>query len=142
MRTIGFQQAVERIVSEHSDYEADAYHFLREALEFTVKRQQKRRGDTARHVNAGQLLGGWRDYALREYGPMAATVIESWGIRETRDVGVLVFRLIDAGVFGRNEGDTLEAFEGGFDFHDAFVNPYLPQSRRVVAGKSQPVQHQ
>ena len=137
MQRLGFQEAIDRILARHDDYDQDAYHFLREALEFTVKRQQKKRGDSSRHVSARQLLDGWRDYALREFGPMVPTVMEAWGIASSRDIGVMVFRLIDVGVFGRNQEDTLEKFEDALDFRAAFVDPFLPPARRAAGSRAQ-----
>ncbi len=133
MKKIGFNEALDAIVERYPDYDREAYQFLREVLEFTVKNQQKKRGDSSRHVNAAQLLEGWRIYALKEYGPMVPTVMEAWGIRNCQDIGNMVFRLIEAGIFGKTESDTLEDFAQGYDFHDAFVVPFLPASRRVRA---------
>lgn len=130
MQKIGFNEALDAIVERYPDYDRDAYHFLREALEFTVKNQQKKRGDSSRHVDAAQLLEGWRAHALKEYGPMVPTIMESWGITSCRDIGVMVFRLIEAGIFGKTPADKIEDFEKGFDFHEAFVAPFLPESRK------------
>lgn len=132
IKKIGFNEALDAIVERYPDYDRDAYQFLREALEYTVKNQQKKRGDSSRHVNATQLLEGWRSYALKEYGPMVPTIMEAWGIRSCRDIGVMVFRLIDAGIFGKTETDSLDDFAQGYDFHEAFVVPFLPASRKYA----------
>ncbi len=133
MQKLGFQETIDRITSEHPDFHEDAYHFLRETLEYTVRKLQKKRGDSSRHVNARQLLEGWRDYAIKQFGPMVPTVMEAWGISKCHDIGVMVFRLIDAGLFGRNHDDSLEDFDNVFDFHDAFVVPYLPQAKKSAS---------
>ena len=128
MQNIGFQEAVERIVAEDGRYHAVAYIFLREALEATVKRRKKTRKDTSGHVSAGELLDGFRLHALQECGPMAITVLEYWGIRRCEDLGNMVFNLVNAGVFGKTEEDSLERFREGYDFRKAFVEPFLPAS--------------
>ncbi len=138
MQKLGFQETIERIVEEHPDYHQDAYHFLRETLEYTVKRLQKKRGDSSRHVNAEQLLDGWRQYSIRQFGPMVPTVMDAWSITSCHDIGVMVFRLIDAGLFGRNQEDSLEDFGKGYDFHEAFTVPYLPSKNKLNVS-SQPV---
>lgn len=131
MQKIGFNEALEGIVESHPEYDRDAYVFLRDALEFTVEREKKKKGGESRHVNASQLLDGFRDYALREFGPMVPTVFGFWGVHGSRDIGNMVFYLIEAGVFGKTEQDTLEDFEDGFDFEEAFVKPFQPEDGRL-----------
>jgi uncharacterized repeat protein (TIGR04138 family) len=41
----------------------------------------------------------------------------------------MVFLLVEAGAFGRTENDSVEDFEVGYDFHEAFVAPFLPVSK-------------
>ena len=79
-----------------------------------------------RHVAGPELLEGVRQYALREFGPMVLTVFESWGIRNCEDIGHMVFNLINAGIFGKTEEDSLEDFKNVYDFKDAFVIPFAP----------------
>jgi uncharacterized repeat protein (TIGR04138 family) len=59
---------------------------------------------------------------------MVPTVFEHWGILKTRDVGNIVFNLINGGYFSASETDRIEDFDEGFDFHEAFVKPYLPET--------------
>ena len=94
MQNVSFDEVVERIVERDSRYHRDAYEFIREGLEYT---QQAIAGEMTdeRHVTGQQLLAGLRDYALREYGPMAVTVFESWGVTRCEDFGELVFNLIE-----------------------------------------------
>ena len=67
---------------------------------------------------------------------MALFVLEEWGLHRGLDVGHIVYNLIDVGYFGRNEGDCLEDFDGGYDFTTAFTEPFLPSSAR-----SRPASH-
>ena len=68
-----------------------------------------------------------RHYASECFGPLAAQVWRSWGVRQTIDWGHIVFLLIDAGLLNRQETDTIEDFRDGFDLDDAFVRDYRPQ---------------
>jgi uncharacterized repeat protein (TIGR04138 family) len=119
-----FQEAVEEIVRADGRYTREAYHFLREALDTSVKRRKKSRKDNGVHVSAAELLDGFRLHALQEFGPMAITVLEYWGVRTCEDVGNMVWSLVETGAFGRTEEDTLEEFRAGYDFEDAFVRPF------------------
>jgi len=111
-------------------YRPEGYQFLRESLEVTLKKRTKsKEKPVSAHVSAPELLEGFRRQALKEFGPMAPTVLEYWGIRSCGDVGKMVFNLVETGAFGRTEQDKPEDFEKGFDFHEAFVVPFLPVSQ-------------
>lgn len=133
MQTIGFQEAVEKIIAEDPRYHSEGYVFLRDALEATVKRRKKTRKDTTGHVSAAELLDGFRLHALDEYGPMAIVVLDYWGIHSCQDVGNMVFLLINAGAFGKTENDTPESFRDGYDFQEAFVHPFRPEPKNLSA---------
>lgn len=124
---LGFQEAVEKIVIHDQRYRADAYLFLREVMDLAVKRQKKQRKELRpMHVSAAELLEAFRLLALKEFGPMALTLLQYWGIKNSDDIGQIVFNLIEAGVVGKTEDDTLAAFSIGFDFQQAFVHPFQP----------------
>src|SRR3984893_13587479 len=118
MQKIGFAEALDSILSNDARYARDAYVFLRDALDFTTKQQKKMKGTTVRHVAGPELLGGVRQYAV--------TVFGDWGVHGTEDIGHMVFNLIDAGIFGKTEEDSLEDFKNVYDFQDAFVKPFEP----------------
>jgi uncharacterized repeat protein (TIGR04138 family) len=124
MQTTGFQEAVEAVSRNDSRYHPEAYAFLRDALESTLKRRKKAKKEVGGHVAAGELLEGFRLHALQEFGPMAMTVLDYWGVRSCEDVGHMVLNLVHAGVFGKTDEDTLESFCGVFDFESAFVRPF------------------
>ncbi len=156
MQKSDFSDCLDALVAADPRFEKEAYLFVREALEFTLKRQeaasgsarkaQKRSGGSSsggtggtkdepeRHVAGQQLAAGARDLALAEWGPMAITVLAHWGIHSTADIGAIVYHLIDARIFGKNEGDSPEDFAGVFDFHEAFVAPYRPAAAARAPG--------
>jgi uncharacterized repeat protein (TIGR04138 family) len=135
MKVSGFQEAVAQAVSKEPSYSQEGYEFLRESLEATLKRRAKSKQKVSQsgHVTAMELLDGFRTKALKDFGPMSTLVLDHWGIRSCADIGRMVFLLVEAGAFGRTESDSVQDFEGGFDFHEAFVAPFLPASR-VSAG--------
>jgi hypothetical protein len=121
-----FEAAVERIVARDARYVPAAYHFLREALAHT---QITLRGTNAKeggHVTPQELLGGIRDYALKEFGPMAGWVLEEWGVRRCEDFGDMVFNLVAERQFRITEQDNRDDFKAGYDFTDAFCRPFRP----------------
>jgi uncharacterized repeat protein (TIGR04138 family) len=125
-----FNEVVQQIIDRDSRYDKEAYIFLKEALEFTIKQKKRGKTETGSHVNATELLDGFRQLALKEFGPMVMTVLEYWGVRASDDVGEMVFNLIGAGVFGKTETDSVEDFHGTLDFRAAFVAPFEPRGSR------------
>ena len=107
-------------------FEADAYLFLRDALDLTVREMRKRWDSDDRHVSGPELLDGFRRLALQQFGPMVPTVLDAWGIRCTDDIGDMVFNLIEIGAFGKNDTDSKDDFVAVYDFHEAFVKPFRP----------------
>jgi len=126
MQKIGFAEALDSILATDSRYHRDAYLFLRDALDFTTKQQKKIKGTGVRHVTGPELLDGVRLYALKEFGPMVVTVFDSWGIHSCEDFGHMVFNLINAGIFGKTERDSIEDFKNVYDFEEVFVKPFAP----------------
>lgn len=130
MRKLDFTEALDLILARDVRYARDAYCFLRDALDFTIKLRKKNK-DAAGHVTGPQLLDGIRQFALKEYGPMVVTVLSYWGVTRGEDFGEMVFNLIRVGIFGKTERDTIEDFQGGYNFHEAFVVPFLPEPQFV-----------
>ena len=77
-----------------------------------------------RHVSGKELAEGIRDYALQEFGPLALTVLRTWGIQRTEDFGELVFHLVEAGKLGKTEKDTRADFAHVYDFDEVFARPF------------------
>lgn len=132
MQPIHFEESVASILKRDQRYEGQAYLFLKDALDFTLKRFAEQEAGRSRHVTGKELLEGFRDHALDQYGPMAATLMEEWGIRECRDVGNMVFRLIEEQVFGKQETDKPEDFDGWFHLDQALREPFLPSGNALL----------
>ena len=121
-----FNEIVEEIVRKDPRFEAAAYEFVKEALEFTIKQNKRSQTGLNVHVTAKELMAGFQQYALKEFGPMAMTVFEYWRVTSSQDVGDIVFNLIGAGVFGKTDSDSPGDFQDGVDFQEAFVAPFEP----------------
>lgn len=137
MQKIGFDDSIDLITKRDPRYHRDAYYFLREALDHTVKSLGKKESlEPARHVRGPELLNGFRELALENYGPMAPTVLNEWGITKTGNVGDMVFNLIAEGTFAQSNDDCPEDFVDVFDFEEAFTTPFLPANKRSQSGGS------
>ncbi|MBL4576095.1 MAG: hypothetical protein JKY51_08365 [Opitutaceae bacterium] len=130
-----FSEIVDLIRKEDDRFEKRAYYFLRDALDFTLKEQQKKRQrnqETGNHVNGEDLLKGIRVYALDQFGPMVLTVFKEWRIRCCADFGGMVFNLIEYGVWSKTEDDKQEDFFEVYDFDEAFARPFQPSGRSLT----------
>jgi len=130
MQKITFEEAVAQIIKEDPRYAPAAYQFLREALDFTTQSLKKPPEGPGRHVTAAELLEGIRQYALHEYGPMAMTVLNDWGIRQCADFGQIVFNLVNKEFLGKTDDDSVRDFDRGYDFATAFRAPFVPEQKK------------
>jgi uncharacterized repeat protein (TIGR04138 family) len=126
MKKPGFTDAVDEIVARDPRYQAEAYQFVREGLEFTIKLYSKPAEGAGRHVSGAELLEGLRRFALQEFGPIARRVLGHWGVNRTEDFGNIVFNMVNHGILGKTDEDRVEHFAGGYDFEDVFKAPFLP----------------
>jgi uncharacterized repeat protein (TIGR04138 family) len=129
-----FAAALEVVLTRTPHYDRAAYHFLREALDFTLKERKKDTGQSG-HVTGPQLLDGIRRFALKQFGPMVPSVLEYWGIQRTEDFGNMVFALVDVGIFGKTETDSIEDFKEVYSFEEAFIAPFLPTRPQSVPSR-------
>lgn len=106
-------------------YSPEAFRFLFESLPQAVRLAGKEHAEgSERHVTGQEVLAGMRAHASHLFGPLAAAVWRTWGVRETIDWGRIVFLLVEGGLLNRQESDTVEDFASGFDFDEVFVREY------------------
>ncbi|MFC5453739.1 Minf_1886 family protein [Prosthecobacter fluviatilis] len=129
MTSISFGEAVRRSFQKDPRYQPAAYELVRDALHIAAKKFRDENAED-QHVSGQELLAGFLDHVLSEYGPMSMIILDQWGLRRGEDVGNIVYNLIDCGYFGKNDGDSIEDFAGGYDFELAFTTPFLPASLR------------
>lgn len=138
MQPQNFDEVLEQVVSADPRYHRDAYHFLRESLDYTQRAISKANKGKLRHVTGQELLAGIRAFALQQYGPMAITLLDAWGIRRCEDFGELVFNLIDHGILSKTDADNRTDFAGAYDFDEAFRKPFQPAQplKRAIAAQA------
>ncbi len=108
-------ESILRICRRDGRYAPQAYYFVFDALDYTIQRMNK-----MRHVTGRELLEGVRLYATENFGFLARSVLEEWGVRSTEDLGNIVFNLVEGELLSRTETDKREDFVDVFDFDDAF----------------------
>lgn len=114
---------------EQTKYPLDAFLFLQNGLDRTVHHihgdddpdQDETAPPKKRHISGEELCCGLRDYAIEQYGLMARTVLQRWGIHSCEDFGRIVFALVDAELMLKTDEDTIDNFIDVYNFTDAFA---------------------
>lgn len=138
MAHLSMDQAVAKLREQDSTYAPAAYHFIRRALDHSLRKLNREDSERPAHVSGKELLEGFRDLALAEFGPLAKTVLEDWGITKCSEVGEIVFQLVSLGVLGKNESDKIDDFKELWSFAEAFDTPFQPQAAVPAAKKISP----
>lgn len=125
MKNPSGQDVLRTMLAADPRYREGAYEFVRDSLDHTLKKVTSKQ-EPHRHVTGQELLEGFRDLALKEFGPLALRVLHYWGVKESVDVGHLVFNMVHFKLLGKSDSDSIEDFRDGFDFQEAFVTPFLP----------------
>ncbi|NCW27848.1 MAG: hypothetical protein EBV83_06090 [Verrucomicrobia bacterium] len=128
MAHLNFDQAIIKIRATDPRFTPAAYHFIRQSLDHSIARFN-RHGPEKKlaHVSGKELLEGFRDLALKEFGPMAKTVLGEWGILRCSHVGEIVFQLVQYGILGKSETDKRDDFQEIWTFSEAFESPFQPK---------------
>ena len=113
------QHLLDRLRKQEPRYHEAAFVFVLSALHHVIEGLEE-----PRHITGRELAEGARDLALREFGPMARTVLEHWGIRATDDFGRIVFALVECGILIKQETDSPDDFQALFDFAETFDRDY------------------
>lgn len=111
MPELAFRDGVmDRIRLREQRYDERAYLFVLAALEFCQQRLPERR-----HLTGRELAEGCRDLALERYGVLAREVLSHWGVRDSRDIGEVVFTLVHEGLLMSQPTDSKEDFIDAVD---------------------------
>ena len=131
-------QAMAELLREDRRYKFDAYVFVFEALSYAqnalglgsenaseplerrAENEQEEPEGPQQHVTGQELCEAIRQYALQQYGYLAKTVLNSWGVHNTGDFGEIVFNLIRIGRMRKTKDDRREDFDDVYDFDTAF----------------------
>jgi uncharacterized repeat protein (TIGR04138 family) len=117
-------EILEQLRERHPRFHGRAYLFVLAALHRVMSGLTE-----PRHIGGRELAEGVRQLALDQFGPMARTVLEHWGIHATEDLGDIVFALVECGVLIKQDDDRKEDFDEVFDFEEAFERDYPWEAR-------------
>jgi uncharacterized repeat protein (TIGR04138 family) len=130
-----------KLLEEDRRYKIEAYAFVFDALSYAqdelelgkespsepsefIEEEEEESGGPHKHVSGQELCEAIRQFALEQYGYMAKTVLNSWGVYATSDFGEIVFNLIRIGKMRKTPKDRREDFDKVYDFDVAFEREF------------------
>jgi uncharacterized repeat protein (TIGR04138 family) len=126
LATTSAAERFRQVLQNDPRFDPEAYNFLYEALDFTLKNVVPTRGRSSQHVSGQELLEGVRRFAIEQFGCLARAVLETWGIHRTDDFGEMVFNLVSQDLMGKQESDSKIDFHDIYDFAEVFdLKPVL-----------------
>ncbi len=106
-----FNETVLEIIRQDKRYCADAYEFVNAAVTYTARKLERDRQPRGnRHVTAEELVIGAMDYAISQFGFLAALILKQWGIVSGEDFGNIVYNMIDARLLSASPEDSQSDF--------------------------------
>lgn len=132
-------QLIIELLKRDKRYKFDAYAFVYESLAFAhdvlklgggeksaatpekppdpeADPEEREAQGSERHLTGQQLCEAIRLFALEQYGLMAKSVLNSWGVYKTGDFGEIVYNLIGLNLMRKTDADRREDFDDVYDF--------------------------
>lgn len=139
MENAQFDEVITKIVEKDPRYGFNAYSFVDKAVSHTVKKCNKGNNPQGmRHVTGAELVEGFCEYSLLQFGPLAVEVLEDWGVRSGPDVGNIVYNMINMKLLSASSEDSQSDFDCCYDLL-AHVEELLEKSLSVSENLQIPV---
>lgn len=123
MSDTSLQRILELLSQKEPRYHPEAYQLVWKAMDLLARKWAT---EGRRDFRAHEVMEAFKEVTLQEFGPLSLLVLEEWGVKSTRDIGNLVFNMVELGLLGKSPEDRIEDFDHGFDFQEAFKKPFLP----------------
>jgi uncharacterized repeat protein (TIGR04138 family) len=114
------KKSLEQIASEDGRYSPQIVRLVYDGLGYTVKNVI----DEPTHVSGRVLCEGLRRLALEKWGRLAMLVLNTGGVKTTRDFGEIVYCLIEHEWMSAQPTDSIEDFDDVYDFKSAFKDRF------------------
>lgn len=114
------KKKIETIAEEDGRYNIRAIKFVYEGLGHSIKKISTEPD----HVNGRTLCDQLRKLAVEKWGRLAMLVLNSWGIKTTRDFGEIVYMMIKHEWMSAQPTDSIEDFDNIYDFKIAFKDQF------------------
>jgi uncharacterized repeat protein (TIGR04138 family) len=99
--------------------------FIYEGLGETIKNIRANQSEkSSRHISGAELSLGIAELAKKRWGRLSRVVLNHWGIKTTRDIGEIVYIMIENNWMTARESDRIEDFDNVFDFEKKFEKEF------------------
>ena len=119
---------LERIAREDGRFSANAIKFVYEGLGYTAPAASSSRSKTAggkpEHVSGQTLCKRLKKLAVEKWGRLAMLVLNSWGVKTTRDFGEIVYLMIKHKWMSAQPTDSIDDFNDVYDFKPVFKDQF------------------
>lgn len=112
--------SLEQLANKDGRYDPRAMRFVFEGLSYTLKKIASELG----HVSGKTLCEGIRRMALEKYGRLAMLVLNYWRVKTTRDIGEIVYLLIEHEWMRAQPSDSIDDFNDVYDFKTVFKDRF------------------
>jgi len=114
------KKSVEQIARKDARYKPQAVKFVYEGLGYTAKKITTE----PKHVSGQILCEGLRKLAIEKWGRLAMLVLNTWGVKTTRDFGEIVYLMIKHKLMSAQQTDSMDDFNDVYDFKTVFKNQF------------------
>jgi len=112
--------SLEELARKDGRYDPKAMKFVFDGLSYTLKKMASEPG----HVSGKTLCEGIRRMTLEKYGRLAMLVLNYWQVKTTRDIGEIVYLLIEHKWMRAQPSDSIDDFNDVYDFKTVFKNQF------------------
>lgn len=114
------KKSLENIAGEDGRFSPQALKFVYEGLGYTAKKMTAE----PTHISGQSLCKGLKEMAVEKWGRLAMLVLNTWGVKNTRDFGEIVFSLIKHKWMSAQPTDSIEDFSDIYDFKTVFKDQF------------------
>ena len=110
----------EQIAKADDRFSPLAIKFVYEGLGYTAKKIAAEPS----HVSGQTLCEGLRKLALEKWGRLTMLVLNTWGVKTTRDFGEIVYLMIKYKWMNAAATDSIDDFNDVYDFKTVFKDQF------------------
>jgi uncharacterized repeat protein (TIGR04138 family) len=114
------KKSLEEISQQDGRYDPKAVRFVYEGLGYTARKLTAEPS----HVTGQTLCEGLKQLAIEKWGRLALLVLNSWGIKTTKDLGEIVYLMIRHKWMRAQTTDSIDDFNDIYDFKTVFKDKY------------------
>ena len=119
------RKTIEEIAGQDGRYNAEGLKFVYEGVGASIQENKEAQDeDPPHHITGAEFSRGLAQLAIERWGRLGGMVLNHWGIRTTRDLGEIVYLMIQHQWMTAQDSDTIEDFDNVYDFEEVFEKQF------------------